>query len=94
MEPKSLAGPARTTGETEAVPRFHPFGGNMRAKWNPSNDKKPVTAAAMRARPGRLQGPRYEDELENVPEGKEEEYDRYNKQIRTLAHTRTASFQP
>jgi len=46
--PKGLAGPARTTGEEAAVPRFHPFCGNLRAKWNPSNDKKPVTAAAMR----------------------------------------------
>lgn len=46
--PKGLAQPARTTGEAAAVPRFHPFGGNLHAKWNPSNDKKPVTAAAMR----------------------------------------------
>jgi hypothetical protein len=30
------------------VPRLHPLGGTFRAKWNPSYDKKPVTAAAIR----------------------------------------------
>ena len=76
------------------MPRFHPFGGNLRAKWNPSNDKKPATTAAMRPGQAGSKPKGIEDEPENVPEGKEEEYDRYNKQIRTLAHTRTASFQP
>lgn len=84
----------RTTGETAAVPRFHPFGGNLRAKWNPSNDKNPATAAAIRPGQAASKAKRYEDEAKNVPEGKDEEHDRYNKQIRTLAHTRSASFQP
>jgi hypothetical protein len=56
--------------------------------------QKAGDSSGNEALPGRLQAQKYEDEPENVPEGKEEEYDRYDKQIRTLAHTCSASFQP